>query len=60
MHTKKWTYRQAPFKLEERKGANFAQIICKEVKKVLRKQSHKRKKNHANDSDSDSDSDYSS
>ena len=43
----------------EHEGANFAQIICKEVKKVFHKQSHKHKKHHANDSESDSDSDYS-
>jgi hypothetical protein len=40
-------------------GANFAQIVHKEVKKAFRKQSHKRKKHHANDSESDSDSDCS-
>jgi hypothetical protein len=44
----------------ERKGANFAQIIQKEVKKAFRKQSSKCKKCHANDSETDSDSDYSS
>ena len=38
---------------------NFAQIICKEVKKAFRKQSNKRKKRCTNDSQSDSDSDYS-
>ena len=43
---------------KKRKGANFAQIIHKEVKKAFRKQSSKHKKCHANDSDS-SDSDYS-
>ena len=41
----------------EREGANYAQIICKEVKKAFRKQSHKRKKRRVNDSESDSDSD---
>ena len=41
-------------------GANYAQIICKEVKKAFRKQSYKRKKHRTNDSESDSDSDYSS
>ena len=40
----------------ERKGANYAQIICKEVKKAFGKDSSKRKKCHANDSESDSDS----
>jgi len=44
----------------EREGANFAQIIRKEVKKAFRKQSYKCKKRRANDSESDSDSDYSS
>ena len=44
----------------DRKGTNFVQIICKEVKKAFRKQSHKRKKCRANDSESDSNSDYSS
>ena len=43
----------------KREGANFAQIIRKEVKKAFRKQSSKHKKRRANDSDSDSDSDYS-
>ena len=38
----------------EHKGVNFAQIICKEVKKALRKQSHKHKKCLTNDSESDS------
>ena len=47
-------------KERECKGANFSQIIHKEVKKAFRKQSHKCKKWHANDSESDSDSDYSS
>ena len=42
------------------KGANCAQLIRKEVKKAFRKQSHKRKKRHANESESDSNSDYSS
>jgi hypothetical protein len=28
---------------------NYAQIICKEVKKVFRKRSHTHKKCHAND-----------
>ena len=42
----------------KREGANFAQIIRKEVKKAFRKQSSKHKKHRANDSDSDSDSDY--
>lgn len=41
-------------------GANYAQIIRKEVKKAFRKQSHKCKKRRANDSESDSDSDFSS
>ena len=45
---------------KKREGANFAQIIRKEVKKAFRKQSSKHKKRRANDSDSDSDSDYSS
>jgi hypothetical protein len=40
-------------------GANYAQIICKEVKKAFRKHSHKHKKHRVNDSESDSDSDYS-
>ena len=44
----------------ERKGANFAQIICKEVKKAFGKQSHKCRKCHKNNSESDSNSDYSS
>ena len=47
-------------KESQREGANYAQLIRKEVKKAFRKQSHKRKKRHGNDSDSDSDSDYSS
>ena len=47
-------------KQREREGANFAQIIRKEVKKAFRKQSNKRKKRRAQDSESDSDSDYSS
>jgi hypothetical protein len=42
----------------ECKGANFAQIIRKEVKKAFHKQSHKHKKHRTNDSESDSDSDY--
>ena len=46
-------------KESQHQGANFAQLIRKEVKKAFRKQSHKRKKCHGNDSDSDSDSDYS-
>ena len=44
----------------EREGTNFAQIICKEVKKAFRKFLHKCKKCRANDSESDSHSDYSS
>jgi hypothetical protein len=44
----------------DREGANYAQIIRKEVKKAFGKQSHKRKKRHTNNSESDSDSDYSS
>ena len=44
----------------DREGANYAQLIRKEVKKAFRHQSHKRKKRRANDSESDSDSDYSS
>ena len=44
----------------EREGKNFAQIICKEVKKAFCKQSHKHKKHPANNSESDSNSDYSS
>ena len=44
----------------ECKGANYAQLICKEVKKAFHKHLHKRKKHHANDSESDSESDYSS
>jgi hypothetical protein len=44
----------------ERKGAIFAQIICKEVKKAFRKHSHKCKKHHTNHSESDSNFDYSS
>ena len=44
----------------EREGANYAQMIHKEVKKAFRKQFHKRKKRCANNSESDSDSDYSS
>ena len=47
-------------KTRELKGANYAQIIYKEVKKAYRKQSHKHKKHCANDSESDSNSDYSS
>jgi hypothetical protein len=47
-------------KESQREGANYAQLIRKEVKKAFCKQSHKRKKHHGNDSDSDSDSDYSS
>ena len=43
----------------ECKGANFAQIICKEVKKAFHKQSSKCKKRCANDLESDSDSNYS-
>jgi hypothetical protein len=42
----------------EREGANYAQIIHKEVKKAFRMQSHNRKKHHGNDSDSNSDSYY--
>ena len=38
----------------ECKGANYAQIFCKEVKKVSRKNLHTRKKHCANDSESDS------
>ena len=45
--------------MREREEANYAQIICKEVKKAFHKQSQKRKKCRANDSESDSDSDYS-
>ena len=41
-------------------GANYAQLICKEVKKAFRKHLHKRKKRHLNASESDSNSDYSS
>ena len=44
----------------ECKGANYAQLICKEVKKAFRKHSLKCKKHCVNDSESDSDSDYSS
>jgi hypothetical protein len=44
----------------ECKRANFAQIICNEVKKAFGKQSHKHKKHRTDDSESDSDSDYSS
>ncbi len=44
----------------ECEGANYAQLICKEVKKAFRKQSHKHKKHHVNNSESDSSSDYSS
>ena len=44
----------------EHEGANYAQMIHKEVKKAFRKQSHKCKKRCTNDSESDSDSDYSS
>ena len=40
-------------------GANFAQVVRKELKKALRKRAGKRKKRHEEDSDSDSDSDYS-
>ena len=43
----------------ECEGANYAQMICKKVKKAFHKHSHKRKKLHVNDSESDSDSDYS-
>jgi hypothetical protein len=46
--------------MRECKGANYAQMICKEVKKAFHKQSHKLKKHHMNNSESDSDSDYSS
>ena len=35
-------------KERECEGANFAQIICKEVKKAFRKQSHKHKKHRTN------------
>ena len=42
---------------EMAKGVNCAQIICKEVKKAFRKQSHMRKKPCANNSESDSNSD---
>ena len=44
----------------EREGANYAQIIHKEVKKAFCVLSHNRKKHHGNDSESDSDSDYRS
>ena len=44
----------------EHEGANYAQIICKEVKKAFHKQSNRCKKRRVNDSESDSDSDYSS
>jgi putative hemolysin len=44
----------------EREGANYAQMICKEIKKAFLEQSHKRKKCHVNNSESDSNSDYSS
>ena len=47
-------------KERECEGANFAQIICKEVRKACRKQSHKHKTRHANNSESDSNSNYSS
>ena len=43
----------------ECEGLNYAKMICKEVKKAFHKQSHKRKKRHANDSESDSNPDYS-
>ena len=46
-------------KEREHKGANFAQIICKEVKKAFHKHSNKHKKRHMNDSVSDSNSCYS-
>jgi hypothetical protein len=44
----------------EHEGANFAQIICNEVKKAFSKQSYKHKKHHANDSECASVSNYSS
>ena len=44
----------------ECEGANYAQIISKEVKKAFRKQLYKRDKHCANNSESDSDSDCSS
>jgi hypothetical protein len=44
----------------ECRWANFAQIICKEVKKAFRKHSHKCKKHYTNDWESDSNSDCSS
>jgi len=40
-------------------GANFAQVVRKELKKALRKRASKRKKRREENSDSDSDSDYS-
>ena len=44
---------------QEHEGANYAQLICKEVKKAFRKHSHKHKEHCVNDSESDSDSDNS-
>jgi hypothetical protein len=44
----------------ECEGANYVQIICKEVKKSFREHSQKLKKRHANNSESDSNSGYSS
>ena len=40
-------------------GANYAQLIRKEVKKAFCKQSHECKKCHANNSESDNNTDYS-
>jgi hypothetical protein len=44
----------------EHEGANFAQILRKEVKRAFHKESNERKKPRAQDLESDSDSDYSS
>jgi len=52
---KEWTHGM----VQKRESMKVAQVIRKEVKKVFSKQSHKRKKCHANESKSDSDSDYS-
>jgi len=46
-----------PSNQRECEGANFAQLIRKEVKKAFHKPSHKRKKRRANDYECDSDSD---
>jgi hypothetical protein len=47
-------------KESKHEGANFAQIIRKEVRKAFRQQSHKRKKHRTHEYKSDSKSDDSS